>query len=109
LYIVGRRVKVVPRYALDFHLDPSPGFGAFPFRIPRGENCSQKEMLNQPDSTMGIARPAALRKKSASFRTIGELLTQNGIAASDPCVMRFCQRELGEKPVRYSIRREVPL
>ena len=43
---------------------------------------------------------AALRKKGASFRTIGELLTQNGIAASDTCVMRFCHRELGEKPVR---------
>lgn len=43
---------------------------------------------------------ASLRKKGASFRTIGELLTQNGIAASDTCVMRFCQRELGEKPVR---------
>ena len=48
---------------------------------------------------------AALRKKGASFRTIGELLTQNGIAASDTCVMRFCQRELGEKPVRNTKRR----
>jgi hypothetical protein len=43
---------------------------------------------------------AALRKKGASFRTISELLTQNGIAASDTCVMRFCHRELGEKPIR---------
>jgi hypothetical protein len=42
----------------------------------------------------------ALRKKGASFRTIGELLTQNGIAASDTCVMRFCHSQLGEKPVR---------
>lgn len=39
---------------------------------------------------------AALRKKGASFRTIGELLTQNGIAASDTCVMRFCHSQLGE-------------
>ncbi len=43
---------------------------------------------------------AALRKKGASFRTIGELLTQNGIAASDTCVMRFYHGQLGEKPVR---------
>jgi len=48
---------------------------------------------------------AALRKKGASFRTIGELLTQNGIAASDTCVMRFCQRELGEKPTRSAKRK----
>ena len=50
---------------------------------------------------------AALRKKGASFRTIGELLTQNGIAASDTCVMRFCQRELGEKPVRNPKRKPI--
>jgi len=43
---------------------------------------------------------AALRSKGASFRTIGELLTQNGIAASDTCVMRFCRRVLGEKRAR---------
>lgn len=48
---------------------------------------------------------AALRKKGASFRTIGELLTQNGIAASDTCVMRFCQGELGEKPTRSAKRK----
>jgi hypothetical protein len=48
---------------------------------------------------------ATLRKKGASFRTIGELLTQNGIAASDTCVMRFCQRELGEKPTRNAKRK----
>lgn len=51
---------------------------------------------------------AVLRKKGASFRTIGELLTQNGIAASDTCVMRFCQRELGEKPVRNTKRKSNP-
>jgi hypothetical protein len=48
---------------------------------------------------------AALRKKGASFRTIGELLTQNGIAASDTCVMRFCHSQLGEKPTRSAKRK----
>ena len=48
---------------------------------------------------------AALRKKGASFRTISELLTHNGIAASDTCVMRFCHRDLGEKPVRNAKRK----
>jgi len=48
---------------------------------------------------------AALRKKGASFRTIGELLTHNGIAASDTCVMRFCHSQLGEKPSRNAKRK----
>lgn len=48
---------------------------------------------------------AALRKKGASYRTISELLTQSGIAASDTCVMRFCQRVLGEKRVRAGERK----
>ena len=48
---------------------------------------------------------ATLRKKGASFRTIGELLTQNGIAASDTCVMRFCHSQLGEKPTRSAKRK----
>jgi hypothetical protein len=48
---------------------------------------------------------AALRKKGASFRTIGELLTHNGIAASDTCVMRFCHSQLGEKPSRSAKRK----
>lgn len=43
---------------------------------------------------------AALRAKGASFRTISELLSHCGIRASDTCVMRFCQRVLGETPVR---------
>ncbi|MCI0541417.1 MAG: hypothetical protein L0Z50_39970 [Verrucomicrobiales bacterium] len=43
---------------------------------------------------------AALRAKGASFRTISELLARCGIRASDTCVMRFCQRILGEAPVR---------
>lgn len=48
---------------------------------------------------------AALRNKGASFRTIGELLTQNGIPASDTCVMRFCHSQLGEKPRREDKRK----
>jgi hypothetical protein len=43
---------------------------------------------------------AALRDKGASFRTISELLAENGIAASDTCVLRFCRRELGCQPIR---------
>ena len=48
-YVAGRRVKVVPRYALGFHLDPPPGFGAFAFRISRGENCLRQEWPAAPD------------------------------------------------------------
>jgi len=43
LYVAGRRVKVVPRYALGFHLDPPPGSGSLPFRIWRVENCVRQE------------------------------------------------------------------
>src|ERR1039458_8082460 len=43
LYVAGRRVKVVPRYALGLHLDPPPGSGSLLFRIRRVENC-----LRQP-------------------------------------------------------------
>ena len=43
---------------------------------------------------------AALRKRGVSYRAIAELLTQNGIAASDTCVIRFCHRVLKEKPPR---------
>jgi hypothetical protein len=39
-YVAGRRIKVVPRYALGFHLDAPPGSGALAFRISRVENCS---------------------------------------------------------------------
>jgi hypothetical protein len=49
-YVAGRRVKVVPRYALGFHLDAPTGFGAFPFRISRGENCLRQEW---PDAGSG--------------------------------------------------------
>jgi hypothetical protein len=40
---------------------------------------------------------AALRKQGFSYRSIGGLLTENGIPASDTCVMRFCRRVLIEK------------
>ena len=50
---------------------------------------------------------AALRDKGASFRTIGELLTQNGIAASDTCVMRFCKREFGDRSARNAKRKPI--
>lgn len=43
---------------------------------------------------------AAMRARGASFRTISDMLLRCGIHASDTCVMRFCQHELGEQPVR---------
>src|SRR5208337_5175930 len=51
LYVAGRRVKVVPRYALGFHLDPPPGSGAFAFRISRVENCLRQEWPAAPDGS----------------------------------------------------------
>jgi hypothetical protein len=50
LYVAGRRVKVVPRYALGFHLDPPPGSGSFAFRIWRVENCLRQEWPAAPDA-----------------------------------------------------------
>jgi hypothetical protein len=44
----------------------------------------------------------ALRKRGISYRAISELLTQNGIAASDTCVTNFCHRVLKERPIRKS-------
>lgn len=43
---------------------------------------------------------AALRKRGISYRAISELLTQNGISASDTCVTNFCHRVLEDKPAR---------
>ena len=40
---------------------------------------------------------AALRKRGVSYRAISELLTQNGITASDACVINFCHRILKER------------
>jgi hypothetical protein len=45
---------------------------------------------------------AALRKRKISYRSIGELLTQNGIPTSDVCVMKFCHRHLNEGRARKS-------
>jgi hypothetical protein len=49
---------------------------------------------------------AALRKRGISYRAISELLTQNGIPASDTCVTNFCHRVLKDKPAhRPSVNR----
>jgi len=40
---------------------------------------------------------AALRKRGFSYRAISELLSQNGISASPPGLMRFCRSVLKEK------------
>jgi len=45
---------------------------------------------------------AALRKRGISYRAISELLTQNGITASDTCVTNFCHRVLKERLVHKS-------
>ncbi len=45
---------------------------------------------------------AALRKRGISCRAISELLTQNGITASDTCVTNFCHRVLNERFIRKS-------
>lgn len=45
---------------------------------------------------------AALRKRGISYRAISELLTQNGIPASDTCVTNFCHRVLKERLIRKS-------
>jgi hypothetical protein len=50
LYVAGRRVKVVPRYALGFHLDPPPGSEVFAFRIWRVVNCLRQEWPAAPDA-----------------------------------------------------------
>lgn len=44
----------------------------------------------------------ALRKRGISYRAISELLTQNGIPASDTCVTNFCHHILKERLVRKS-------
>ena len=45
---------------------------------------------------------AMLRKQGVSYRSIGDLLTQNGIPTSDVSVMKFCHRFLNEKRPRKS-------
>jgi len=43
---------------------------------------------------------ASLRKHGISYRSISELLTQNGIPISNVTVMKFCHRFLNEKRQR---------
>jgi hypothetical protein len=45
---------------------------------------------------------ATLRKHGISYRSISDLLTQNGIPTSDVSVMKFCHRFLNEKRSRKS-------
>jgi hypothetical protein len=45
---------------------------------------------------------ATLRKHGISYRSISDLLTQNGIPTSDVSVMKFCHRFLHEKRPRKS-------
>jgi hypothetical protein len=45
---------------------------------------------------------ATLRKHGVSYRSISDLLTQNGISTSDVSVMKFCHRFLNEKRSRKS-------
>jgi hypothetical protein len=86
---------------LTIHEDALKRFRAAATKFTRDVSPRASRLLAVKDDI------AALRKKGASFRTIGELLTQNGISASDTCVMRFCQRELGEKSVRNTRRKSI--
>jgi hypothetical protein len=45
---------------------------------------------------------ATLRKHGISYRSISDLLTQNGIPTSNVSVMKFCHRFLNEKRPRKS-------
>jgi len=45
---------------------------------------------------------ATLRSHGVSYRSISDLLTQNGIPTSDVSVMKFCHRYLNEKRPRKS-------
>jgi hypothetical protein len=45
---------------------------------------------------------ATLRSHGISYRSISDLLTQNGIPTSDVSVMKFCHRFLNEKRPRKS-------
>lgn len=47
LYVAGRRIKVVPRYALGFHLDAPPGSGTFASRISRWKTIPKWEIDSQ--------------------------------------------------------------
>jgi len=49
-----------------------------------------------------------LRKHGISYRSISELLTQNGISTSNVSVMKFCHRFLNEKRPRKSSAKRHP-
>jgi hypothetical protein len=51
---------------------------------------------------------ATLRKHGISYRSISDLLTQNGIPTSDVSVMKFCHRFLNEKRPRKSSANRCP-
>jgi hypothetical protein len=51
---------------------------------------------------------ATLRKHGISYRSISDLLTQNGIPTSDVSVMKFCHRFLNEKRPRKSSANRLP-
>jgi hypothetical protein len=69
LYVAGRRIKVVPRYALGFHLDAPPGFGSFASRIRRVENCLRQDW------------PAAIEKLAAQMPEAGSKIFRCTFAA----------------------------
>ena len=93
----GRAAHAMNKVAIP--ADALDRFRAAASQFARGTASRASRLLSVKDDI------AALRKKGASYRTIGELLTQSGIAASDTCVMRFCQRVLGEKRVRGAERK----
>lgn len=51
---------------------------------------------------------ATLRRHGVSYRSISDLLTQNGIPTSDVSVMKFCHRFLNEKRQRKSFANRRP-
>ena len=73
---------------------------AFEFTRPAKTRCPRLQAVRDDI--------AALRAKGASFHTITELLGRCGIPASATCVMRFCQRVLGEEPARARKRKPRP-
>jgi hypothetical protein len=92
-----RAARIMNRVTIS--ADALDRFRAAASQFARGTASRASRLLSVKDDI------AALRKKGASYRTISELLTQSGIAASDTCVMRFCQRVLGEKRVRAGERK----
>jgi hypothetical protein len=88
----GRAAEAMNRVVIS--TEALDRFRAVASQFARGTASRASRLLSVKDDI------AALRKKGASYRTISELLTQSGIAASDTCVMRFCHRVLEEKRER---------